>query len=97
MPTLSEPCPSTADAQARLETALSAAADALAAVAALAPEEFDRLCEQEVVDLMSTLTFFELTGPPGKRLPPATVIGNRIIAHFARRHPLLATDDMGTG
>jgi hypothetical protein len=82
-----------AGSSSALEVALSAAADALGA---LPPAEFDRLCEQEVIDLQATLTFFELTGPPGKRFPPATVLGNRIIALFAARYPLLATDGDGT-
>jgi hypothetical protein len=79
----------------RLDRALAKAADALAT---LSEEEFDQLARQEARDLAAALTFFGATGPIGDRFPPGYVLGSRLLEHFARRHPLLATDgaDFGT-
>jgi hypothetical protein len=79
-----------------LEAALSQVADCLAM---LSEVEFDKLAQLEARDLQATLSYFEFAGPVGERFPPATVLGSRILAHFAARYPLLAVDDadIGTG
>jgi hypothetical protein len=92
MPTVSEPCLSAADAQARLETALSAAADALAG---LPPAEFDALARAEAADLPVVYEYFESTGWP-TMFPPERWLGHRILEIFSQRYPHLA-DGEGFG
>jgi hypothetical protein len=76
----------------QLDAALGHVADCLAG---LTEAQWDELCEQEARDLQATLQYFAVE-EVGDRFPPATVLGNRIIALFAARYPLLATDGDGT-
>jgi hypothetical protein len=76
----------------RLDAALCHVADCLAG---LTEAQWDELCEREARDLQATLQYFAVE-EVGDRLPPATVLGNRIIALFAARYPALARDAAGT-
>jgi hypothetical protein len=76
----------------QLDAALGQVADALAG---LTEAQWDELCEQEVRDLQATLQYFAVGGM-GDRLPPAVVLGNRVLQLFAERYPALAQDAAGT-
>jgi hypothetical protein len=75
-----------------LEVALSAVADALAALPA---EEFDRLARQEAADLPLVYEYFASTGWP-TMFPPERLLGARILEIFSQRYPHLADGEVGT-
>jgi hypothetical protein len=84
--------PESASALERLDAALGHVADCLAG---LPSEELDRLHVAEAFEVHCLLQFFAVE-EVGDRLPPALTLGNRVIALFAERYPVLAQDAAGT-
>jgi hypothetical protein len=81
---------------AELEHALIAAADALAAVMVQQPNEWRRLCRQELTETRTALQFWEAFGLPDDGMIPARVIGARVIDALTQRHPHLCQDEFGS-
>jgi hypothetical protein len=75
-----------------LEAALCCVADELAR---LPLSEFDQLCVEELKALIGVGQFLEAF-PAVDALPPAYLLGQRIITLLTKRHPDFATDVAGT-
>jgi len=86
----------TSNATARLEAAIGAVADALAAVMVQQPNEWRRLCRQELVETRTALQFWEAFGLPDDGMIPARVLGARVIEALTERYPHLCRDDERT-
>jgi hypothetical protein len=86
--------PKATDVRQQLETALVAVADSLAAVIVQQPNEWRRLCAQELTE--TALQFWEAFGLPDDGMIPARVIGTRVIDALTQRYPHLCRDDVGT-
>jgi hypothetical protein len=71
------------DPRAKLEDALIACADALAA---LPPRQFEAMCREEGFEIVVKQQYFAAMGTPTS-FPPETVLGHRVIELLAERHP----------
>jgi hypothetical protein len=81
----------------RLEELLAAAADALVAIVTEEPDKWAALCSEEASTLTGLQQYWDAFGIADS-LPPAYLLGSKIIEIFAARYPHLAVDDemMGT-